>query len=485
MADDLANHWGVNLCNPEHQRRPSISPSFRSLPRTQSLGNRPSLALIPGLVAAETEDFVFERVAVSGSQANSWAIEDATEQNTSLCLFAAGSYVAGDGSALQSFSTSDFSTQCELALIMLPSEVKIACGRANTVPLPYHIPGVLQPKRLMEYEDECFQAIHTRLCWAKMCGNPYKTLLLELILAGNGAMLSDRALIAIAKLAVFHNLSVIVDEIMTGGRTGQMFYLLSKPPSFQKVVTHITMGKFIKLGMVFLSKSWAEKRKEMYPFTQRGASTSLGAEDAVLHWRCVKMNLSGVAKKRENVIKKLRLMEGEVWGAGLLLFGACRWDTPRGLKCRYLPLVHEHTPIDSVKCRKMNHQGQLFRVHVNSMIIKAVKKWMLDSPQPNHNLAATITPASEKRDTDRLFDYNFVSQVIQRSSECDEKPAEQWIKEFMPSTVNRHNGEAALSRMESAGGFRKTLVGIKRKRHWKLQPGFVTPWKLPEYDDDE
>lgn len=487
MADDLANNWGVDFCIPENQRRPLMhSPNFRlSSPQVlQCSGDRSSLSLIPGLVAAETHAFRFERVAVSGSQANSWAINDATHLDSNLCLFGAGSYVAGDGSALQAFSTSDFSPSCELALVVPPTEVKISCGRSNTVPLPYHIPGVQNPEELMKYEDDCFRALHTRLCWAKMQNKPYKAILLELILAGNGATLSNRALIAIAKLARYHQLCVLVDEIMTGGRTGYMFFLLSKPPSFQAVVTHITLGKFTKLGMVFVSASWSEKRARMYPFVQRGASTSLGAEAAVLHWTCVKQNLADIPKKREKVLNKLKMKEEQVWGSGLLLFGPCRWDTIHGLKCRYLPLIHEHTPIDSVHSRKLM-PGNAFRVHVNSLIVHAVYEWIGDVPQPTNPCHIPMTPADKKRNLDRQFDFSFISKVVERGIDCDEKQGEEWMKACMPATANRRQGEAALARLESAGGVQKTQVGRKRKRCWKLEKGFVAPWKTESDDYDD
>ena len=42
--------------------------------------------------------------------------------------------------------------------------------------------------------------------------------MMELILAGNGASLSNRFLIKLAKLAELHDFNIIVDEIMTGGR---------------------------------------------------------------------------------------------------------------------------------------------------------------------------------------------------------------------------------------------------------------------------
>ena len=349
MSDDLANDWGTKLCLPEMFNRRSFAPE---LPKRRNgllgVGGGTTHTSLPVLVAAESKNFTFGTVAACGSQANSWAINDATKNNASLCLFAAGSYVAGDGTSLQQYSTSEFHMGAQLCHIMPPEEVLTSAGRANTIPLPYHIPGVLTPHQLMHYEDECLQKVHIQLCWAKMQHKPYKALLLELILAGNGATLSHRALISIGKLAAYHQLRVIVDEIMTGGRTGRMIYLLSKPPSFQEVVTHITFGKWTQMGIVIMSKTWVEKRMIMYPFTKRGASTYLSEDEAVRQWKSLKEFLPQTSARRAKVLRNLRLTEEHVWGEGLLLFGPRRLETTRGLKCRYLPLIHENTPIDNV-----------------------------------------------------------------------------------------------------------------------------------------
>ena len=477
MTDDLANSWGTGLCLPEKYRRSLVSPRHLLPQNVARAGIEPSPTGLPVLVSAETNDFVFGKIADCGSQANSWAIDDATNQNASACLFAAGSYVAGDGSVLQQYSTSEFDTGVNLCEITPPkSRITPAC-RANTVPLPYHIPGVMTPHALEAYEDECLQKVHIQLCWAKTRGHPYKALLLELMLAGNGASLSDRALVCIGMLAAKHQLRVIVDEIMTGGRTGRMFYLLSKPSSFQAVVTHITFGKWTQMGIVFFSKAWAEKREKLYPFTKRGASTSLGEDRAVVQWKCLKACLSETAQKRAKVLQKLRLREQEVWGEGLLLFGPCRRETMCGLKCRYLPTIHAATPIDKGNTTKlMPTQIGAYRAHVNKLILEAIKLWISDVPQalldPNG-----LTPAEQHRmNAERSSDFALISKLIKGSSETDEKTAEEWRKLLMPNT-NRSQGEGALRRVEAAGYMIRTQVGKKRTRNWKLQDGFIAPWK--------
>jgi len=448
------------------------------------LGNseKSSTATLPGLVAAETNRFGFERVSICGSQANSWCIDDSTNQNASLCLFAAGSYVSGDASALQSYSTSEFSTGEELALIVPPAEVRSPSARANTVPLPYHIPNVLEIADLSAYEDECLQAVHIRLCWAKMRRTPYKAIFLELMLAGNGAILSDRALVAIGKLATHHNLAVVVDEVMTGGRTGEMFFLLSKPPSFQAAVTHITFGKWCAMGMIFLSKAWSEKRKILYPHARRGASTFLSADAAIQTWKCLKSNLGEIPEKRAEVLKKLKLKAEHAWGQGLIVFGPYRRETQRGLKCRYLPLIHAGMKIDSPKSTLVV-APELFASHVNQRIMAAMIQWIGDVPQPT--MIAYATPAEKKSDAEKVSDFTFIAKLIKTSSELDEKPSDEWMKDCMGSNTNRSQGESALGRLKVAGCIETTQVGKARKRHWKLQEGLISPWKSDGSDDDE
>ena len=129
-------------------------------PMALASAERTSTGNLSGLVAAETNKFVFDRVTICGSEANSWAINDATNLQSSRCLFAAGSCVAGNCSALQSFTTSDFALGADLAFVTPPDQVQNPVARKNTVPLPHHIPGVLQCPELMACEDECLQAVH-------------------------------------------------------------------------------------------------------------------------------------------------------------------------------------------------------------------------------------------------------------------------------------------------------------------------------------
>ena len=78
---------------------------------------------------------------------------------------------------------------------------------------------------------------------------------MEITLASNGSTVSDRALTILGHLAHLHDFG-IVDEIMTGGCTKTMLSTMEKPKIFQKSVEFITMGKWLKCGMVFETDGW-------------------------------------------------------------------------------------------------------------------------------------------------------------------------------------------------------------------------------------
>ena len=70
----------------------------------------------------------------------------------------------------------------------------------------------------------------------------------------NGSTVSDCALTILGELAHLHDFGIVVDEIMTSGCTKTMLSTMEKPKIFQKSVEFITMGKWLKCGMVFGSK---------------------------------------------------------------------------------------------------------------------------------------------------------------------------------------------------------------------------------------
>jgi hypothetical protein len=223
-----------------------------------------------------------------GSDANMYAIISASDGDTSRCLVAAGSYIAGDDGLLQCWSTNTFSLKEGVSTVSTPEEVRNPFTRRQTVALPYSIQGVLSAKRQKEYENACFKELHVRCLLAKMKSTFYKCIMLELMLAGNGASLSDRALKMLGRIAECHNLCIVVDEIMTAGHTGNMLMLHGKPKEFTKHVTHVTLGKWIHSGLVLVTQNFLDattySMSNRDHTSRRGSSITADCKQVLATW---------------------------------------------------------------------------------------------------------------------------------------------------------------------------------------------------------
>ena len=252
MSDDLCNDWGCDLvCMGRLSGRKPKTGTMITIVADDRRHNN-----FHRLIEKTTNGlFGLKKLTTNGSDANLYAVTSMTKGNNSGCLIGCGSYVSGDSGPLQSWSTSDFEIGSGPAGIIGPDDPKLSSFTLqHTIALPYSIEGVMEYDDLRLYEDDCMKHLHMLCNYNKVMKKPVTCILLELSLASNGATLSDRALSILAELAGIHGFGIVVDEIMTGGRTKRMLSTMDKPKNFQKSVDFITMGKWLKCGMVLSSK---------------------------------------------------------------------------------------------------------------------------------------------------------------------------------------------------------------------------------------
>jgi hypothetical protein len=366
MSDDLHNNWGVNLClvTKRDQMMYSSQSSellFDELKRIISL--------------FFNNDFVLHKVMPDGSSANVFSILDATLGDTNRCLVAAGSYLCADYSIFESLTTTEFYLSSSLSVVREPDDDDDVFTCRRIIALPYTIENAVTEANLIAYEDGCFEALHEKLLFYRIMGKPIKAIILELILAGNGASLSNRALSKLALLSVKHDFSFIVDEIMTGGRTGTMLLLLEKPPEFIQCVTHVTLGKWPQAGLILVSKAHDEKgQKKKRNFAPRSASTCIDYKLIIPCWNKVTSLLTRAQVRREVVLKRIKCDYDSAWGVGCLIFIPQKNNTPNGLKNRILPML-ELTPIDTTRIIQPTQSSFISKKKVNKQIMYAINKW--------------------------------------------------------------------------------------------------------------
>lgn len=442
--DNLANNWGCTL----------YGLTSREL-RTKTY-EKADETIFKSLVKQNVGDaFMVRKFTSSGSDANLFAVCDATNSNTDCCLVACGSYVSGDDGPLQSWSTSLFDVANGPASITRPSKVQASFTRFHTIGLPYHIPNhELDSSTIELFENECLMELHIRCLQAKMRNAPYKALLMELILAANGALLSNRALEKLGALAKHHRFAIVVDEIMTSARTGHFLLSSTKPTIFRNQVSHVTLGKWLGLGLVLVARSFS--RESLSHMGSRGASTGICCKEANLMMRGVVNNLPQVNVRRTKVLSKLRVKEADAWGCGALIFAPiCRTDIAPGTKNRFLPQLAVDLPVDSIPVKK---KPEWSKVNVNADIMEGVKAWV------------SFHPCFDDRDKENRM-------VTEWLLTC--KP-DQWLTTANMREVFKDGTTAstsqALRRAESAGMLSKQIKTKKRLRFWVVQDFAIPPW---------
>ena len=188
--------------------------------------------------------FGLMKLTTNGSDANLYAVSSLTQGNTSACLVACGSYVSGDSGPLQSCSTSAFDIGGGPSAKVFPEDQRITSFTLeHTITLPYFIEGTMCKDDRRKYENECLEHLHILCLYNKVMKKKVTCILMEITLASNGSTVSDHSLTILGHLAHLHDFGIVVDEIMTGGRTKTMLSTMEKPKIFQKSVEFTTMGK--------------------------------------------------------------------------------------------------------------------------------------------------------------------------------------------------------------------------------------------------
>ena len=468
MSDDLHNNWGVNLCLVTKRDERTYSSESSELLYDE----------FKRMISNFFDDnYVLHKVTTDGSSANIFSILEATKGDTTRCLIAAGSYLCSDYTVFHNLITSEFYLSASLSVIREPDEHDDCFTCRSIIALPYAIPGTIKKSRLNAYEDDCLKSLHKKLLFYRIMGKHIKAVFLELVLAGNGASLSDRALEMIAVLAKKHDFTIIVDEIMTGGRTGSMLHLLTKPTNFIKCVSHVTLGKWPKCGLILVTKehyhAGEQNRRLSVP---RGTTTSLDFKRIIPYWNKVVSLLDNAESRRHIVLKRIKCKAMDAWGIGCLIFIPQKNNSINGLKNRILPLI-ETTPVDSSRIIQPTHNSHINKNRVNEQVMFAILQWKeVSIENPDSQIIGT--------DTERHY-YELICYIINlfeetaRTQYFDIEERNILTTEDMHDVlhqkfnINYQQTGIMLRRLELAGLLAYRIAGKKRKRHWLLKEEMI------------
>ncbi len=412
--DNGENWWGRNLVENDTSR------PIDSLPRLRSL-----------VLESLNNEYILFDVVDSGSTANERAVNMVSGANSTRCLLAMGCYVAGNG-ALENFGTSKSIENSSLSVVAKPDEVSSE-ARERTVALPYYVPcSEKSDAVIVAFEEECLKELDRKLIFHKLFGIPYKALLLELILSGCGGELSDRFLRKLGILCEEHDVVIIVDEVMTGGRVGPTFALTTGTPAeFKKRVEYITIGKTVQCGLLLRRCHRGIERG-------RGATTTIPPGKAYQYWSLIQERISSgmLIRRRDYVLQQLEKQRSDDfeweyhWGRGLLIFLAWyREKVYKGMKCRILPTLDErilalgpmalHSWTRSSVCKMLLDKGEEWRTFSQqydarrfSLLHVAISQAIAKSYRQVFRGNVNVTPAQILDCITTLDDANNVAPLV-------------------------------------------------------------------------
>ena len=233
MEDELANNWGCNLVY-------------------ISGGSSRTFHQLDSEVRSSVPGFQLLSLEASGTSANETAIGEATNFDLNACMYAVGSYVGGSGSIL-GMSTSGYAPKKAFCIPADPDDPELSDkAKLHAVAFPYWVTcHQFTEEERKKLENECLNALHKRILISRMVGEPFTTILFEHMLCGSGGELSHNFLERLASLLLKYGITIVVDEVMTGGRVGpKMTMTSSAPAAFREAVGFVTMGKVFDCGIV-------------------------------------------------------------------------------------------------------------------------------------------------------------------------------------------------------------------------------------------
>lgn len=181
--DDLSNNWSVEIL-PEND----INLQLHQSKRKRTYDN------LFHAVKEYFKPFQLCKHLPSGSDANMNALVIATRGYLGRVIIPCGSYVSGDSGVLQGYSSSTFSNINGYTNISSPSSNIPQEGKDVTTPFPYHIPNAIDNDIdkvvLDDLEAHCLQEIRYKIYVKILNKQAIRCVLIEPILACNGATLS-------------------------------------------------------------------------------------------------------------------------------------------------------------------------------------------------------------------------------------------------------------------------------------------------------
>ena len=458
--DNASNDWGRN-----YVYIVGVGSS-----QTKPLGELKEL-----LKSSTNNIFSLQKCMLSGSDYNMWAaVEVCSQKDAGKIMYAVGLYISGNNSAQQEFSTMNYSGDSTLGYISDPTNDEDCNYKArhNTLPLPYYIVD-----RDEAYKAVCLEQIWIILTTQKINGTPIVGIVMELILAGNGGILSKEFLKKLGKLGKLMEFKIIVDEILTWGRCSEKHILLVLdsrivPQEFLDIVSHVTIGKWGNLGIVLCQPKLKFNYCTYNLHSRIEDRISGSCAELYRSLKYVVEKISCIVNRRAKLLKYLGVKEEDAWCMGLLIVCNVGHKTNEGMKNRYLPMLEESEfDFDKIPIKKNDSNLDCNKNEMYNKIMDDIKKWVkfFDdrgvSETSNYIylfskylLTETNTDNEDACDEDDVDAINFKAEEWQNHSH---NKCEQTIHSAQAAVIEAQGRDIV---QQKTGGYVIAKVAAKRRK---------------------
>lgn len=223
------------------------------------------------------------------------------------------------------------------------------------------------------------------------------------------------------------------------------FLLDETPKEFWDQVSHVTMGKWLGLGLVLVKVELHSTYRGRTDFnsSSRNNSTTIECKDAMLKWKMQITKRKSITSRMQKTIEHFDLHEDIIWGQGIIIFGlfSCNVHRP-GLKNRLLPMLEE-TSFSSKANLCFSITPNKTKKSFNDEIVTIMKKWLV--PPKYDNMPSYGFYYAAKFFLDDDFNDGYTNEEF---------------KDYMESELNSNkNVDTLMKKIKSNDSTKKVTIG--------------------------
>jgi hypothetical protein len=242
-----------------------------------------------------------------------------------------------------------------------------------------------------------------------------------------------------------------------------MLFLEQTTQSFIECVSHVTLGKWIHVGMILVKSDYYSRIVSQSTTQQmpRTPSTYIDLKPIIPVWNKVVNHVANAQLRREQVLAKINCDEEESWGRGCLIFAPVRYNHNENLKCRYLPFLEQ---VNICAPRPTDFRSKINKIYVNQLVMDAVMQWKA--------IELNYDDCDNYDSYIKIINYFCLNAQMSNNSEKTLVTSDFIKSNVLNSEVTKAKVGDILRMLEKANLITYAIKGRKRHRGWEVNNDF-------------